>query len=169
MRLRVPRSPCGYIMSVALGVSACGSSSERSAEKRDVAAAAPRVAEHANRTGAPFDTIAAVAAFSGCYELRSATLHTVVHLQSTRSGATWWQARDVQRENTPGDWWTWAPLDSSRFEIQWGGIDGALSYLVERQSAGLAGQETVSSVNRGGSATTHSVQVRPVRCHGATS
>ena len=67
----------------------------------------------------------------------------------------------------PGAWWTWAPLDSSRFEIQWGGIDGALSYVVQRRSKGLVSQETFFSGNRGGSETTQPAQVRSASCQSA--
>ena len=125
-------------------------------------------ADQSRQPGAAVDTVALVGDLAGCYELRSATQHLVVRLLTSRSGPGWWGAHDMRGENTGGNSWTWAPLDSNHLEIQWGGIDGARSYVVHRRRDDLVGEETVYSGNRGGSATRQPVQVRQIGCPPST-
>jgi hypothetical protein len=113
------------------------------------------------------DTAAVVAQLAGCYELRSVDHRYLIHLLSSRSASTW-DARLVERENRSGDWWSWLPIDSSRFLIEWGGIDGAREYEIARQGQRLVGQETSYSGKAGGSKATRPVEVRRVSC-GATT
>ena len=125
-------------------------------------------ADRPSQSGAAVDTAAAVAHLAGCYELRGPTRRIVVRLLTSRSGPGWWGARDVRGENTPGNWWTWAPINSSQLAIEWGGIDGALSYVVRRRHGAWVGRETFHSGNNGGSTTTQPIHVRQVRCGPAT-
>lgn len=113
-----------------------------------------------------FDTSAVVTTFVGCYELRTSEHDYVVRLQGTRPMQEW-DAQLLASPNTPGNSWSWAPIDSSHFRIRWGGIDGALEYLIERDGERLVGKETFASANTR-SETARAVGVSRVSCPAPT-
>ena len=55
-------------------------------------------------------------------------------------------------ENAPGNAWHWAPLDSSRFDLEWGGIDAAMQFTVTRRDSSYTatGQRSSSGPMPGG-------------------
>lgn len=88
-----------------------------------------------------FDTAAVIATRAGCYELRTTGDSYVVRLAATRSEGEW-VARVLEQPNTGGNRWSWVPVDSTHFVVNWGGIHGASSYAVEWRGDRFAAQET---------------------------
>lgn len=113
-----------------------------------------------------FDTAAVVATRAGCYELRTNAHSYVVRLAATRRGSER-AARLLRPPNSDENDWSWAPADLTHFVVNWGGIDGALSYTIEQREDRFAGEETFYSGNTG---TQDSVpaQVKKVRCSAPT-
>jgi hypothetical protein len=85
----------------------------------------------------------------------------VVQLLITRS-TTQWDARLSAHPGRPGEW-SWAPLDSTHFSVNWGGVDGAVTYVIERHGTRLVGREVFFSGNTK-TETTVPVSVRRVNC-----
>ena len=84
-----------------------------------------RPVSRADRALISVDTSALVAQLAGCYELRTINNEYLVLLQTKRTIGEW-DARLVDRNNSPGNSWSWNPTDSAHFVVRWGGIDGAL-------------------------------------------
>ena len=102
---------------------------------------------------------------AGCYELRTSDYEYVVRLLTTRSTSEWDARLDEPR--APGGWWSWVPIDSTHLKILWVGIDGTLTYAIERQGERLGGEETFASSNTK-TETTRPVRVQRVSCAAAT-
>ena len=147
------------VVIVAAGVSMIRQS-VRAIEERQLSARLAIMA--ANTPVAQLDTAVLVGKLAGCYDLRRPDRQIVVKLLSARSGP-YWEARDAEHENRGGAWWSWAPVDSNHFYLDFGGIDGALQYEIELRRDGFAGIETFHSGNQG-TKTTQPVRVRRVVC-----
>jgi len=70
--------------------------------------------------------------------------------------------------NRPGNEWHWTPLDSTRFDLAWGGIDASMQFTVTRSASGYAatGKGESSSGPKPGSTELHP-EVRPIDCPAA--
>jgi hypothetical protein len=85
----------------------------------------------------PEAATALVPGFLGCYNLAiegGKVYH--IRLTDTRQGPTWLASSyGPGSRNAPGDQWSWTPADSTRFTLEWGGIDGAMTFTVESQAS----------------------------------
>jgi hypothetical protein len=100
----------------------------------------------------PHRDAALVPRFLGCYALDDGVGHTYrIRLTDRPIGASW-GAVESGIENAPGNAWHWAPLDSSRFDLEWGGIDAAMQFTVTRRDSSYTatGQRSSSGPMPGG-------------------
>lgn len=110
---------------------------------------------------------ALVPRFVGCYALDPGDGHRYrLQLTDTPVGQSW-RALSVGpgRANAPGNEWHWAPLDSTRFTLDWGGIDSAMEFTVTHLASGYSatGQRQWSSGPEPGTAKLHPA-VRRIEC-----
>jgi hypothetical protein len=91
----------------------------------------------ASQAAAPRADAALVPRFLGCYALDDGDGHSYrIRLTDTPAGPSW-RALSVGpgSANGPGNEWHWAALDSTRFALDWGGIDGAMEFSVTRHAS----------------------------------
>ena len=108
---------------------------------------------------------ALVPSFLGCYELTiqgGLTYH--VRLTDT-SQAQKWVATSYGpgARNAPGDQWSWMPIDSTRFTLEWGGIDSAMEFTVARGASSYAASGHTQSAGGAAPSDLHPT-VRSVAC-----
>jgi hypothetical protein len=103
----------------------------------DRPAAVPVNATSTPAAATPQAAAALVPGFLGCYEIHvDGGLVYRVRLTDTTQGPTWVASSyGSESRNAPGDQWSWAPTDSTRFTLEWGGIDGAMGFVVVRQAS----------------------------------
>jgi hypothetical protein len=95
----------------------------------------PRVAQ----APAPRADSTLVPRFLGCYALDDGDGRTYpIRLSDTRMGQ-FWVAFNVEagNGNAPGNAWHWAPIDSTRFDLEWGGVDAAMQFTVTRRKSNV--------------------------------
>lgn len=78
---------------------------------------------------------ALVSTFLGCYALDDGVGHAYrIRLTDTPVGP-YWVAVESEYGSRPGNEWHWAPLDSTQFDLEWGGIDAAMQFTVTRRDS----------------------------------
>ena len=85
--------------------------------------------------------------YAGCYRLSDSTSTYVVRLDMRRA-AKQWKAQLIRplTANRGGDSWSWVPVDSSHFRIEWDGVDGSMEYAVTRAGDGFRTVHSIYSV-----------------------
>jgi len=90
--------------------------------------------------------------FLGCYALDDGVGHMYrIRLTDTPMGPNW-VAVESGNAKAPGNEWHWAPLDSTRFDLEWGGIDAAMQFTLTRRDSSYTatGQRRSSDPTPGG-------------------
>lgn len=111
------------VLLVALAIPALAGSSERARSTSLVPRSGP-------------DSSVAIR-FVGCYLLTVTPGNSrQLRLTLRRVGANWGaQAYGFGARDVAGDSWSWAPIDTTSFRIQWGGIDGAMMFKITRRGS----------------------------------
>ena len=108
---------------------------------------------------------ALVSRFLGCYALDLGEVRSYkLRLTDTLVGQRW-VAVNVETGNRPGNEWQWAPLDSTRFYLGWGGIDASIQLTVTHRVSHYTatGKGEWASGPKPDSAELHA-KVRPIDC-----
>jgi hypothetical protein len=112
-----------------------------------------------------------VARFLGCYELDvDGGQRYQVYLTRSRMGPAWVAIRYGQdSRNAPGDQWSWAPIDSTHFRLEWGGIDSTMEFTMTRQESGYAASGRLRDSRERPSGTDLHATLRSVECPSPTA
>jgi len=145
---------CSLVLGVTLG---CTQSD------RPAAAAVANTSPPAAR---PQPQAVLVPGFLGCYELTvqgGAVYH--VRLTDSSQGPTWVASSyGPGSRNAPGDQWSWQPIDSTRFTLEWGGIDSAMEFTVVREASRYTASGQIRQTPKRPSPTDLHPTVRSVAC-----
>ena len=116
----------------------------------------------ARSVGAP--AAALIPLFVGCYELGvdSGQVYQV-YLTRSRLGPVAMRYGQDSR-NAPGDHWSWTPIDSTRFRLEWGGIDSAMEFTVVRDTSGYAASGLLRRFHGRPDSTDLHPTVRSIEC-----
>lgn len=142
-----------------------------------LAAGSPRHSADAPSAPTPYgrwtadvkDTTDLIVRFAGCYRLHvvgGSAYHIQLLTQSL--GPSSWRARSLDRTggaNTAGDTWSWAPLNTTRILISWGGIDGAMEFDLNHRTPKWTASAVFHTANNGRRSDQHlDVSVRRTTC-----
>lgn len=134
--------------------------------RSDQPAAAAVSTRSARPAAAPQPPPELVSGFLGCYELSVEGGQVYrIRLTDTNIGPSWAASSyGPGSRNAPGDQWSWTPTDSTRFTLEWGGIDSAMEFIVERRASHYtASGHLQQSPGRRGSTDLHPT-VRRIEC-----
>jgi len=120
------------------------------------------------------DTTGLVTRFAGCYRLHvvgGSAYH--IQLLTKSLGPSSWRALSLDRTrgaNTAGNSWSWAPLDTRRVLISWGGMDGAMEFELNHRNSKWTASAVFHTMNNGHRSDQHlGVSVRRISCSRAAA
>ena len=102
--------------------------------------------------------------FLGCYEIGVTDGQVYrIYLTHSKQGPVAIRYGQDSR-NAPGDQWSWAPIDSTRFRLEWGGIDSAMEFTVTRHASEYAVSGLLRSFRGRPDSTDLHPTVRSIEC-----
>lgn len=105
--------------------------------------------------------------FAGCYRLtvNRGPAYRVRLLTQSRGPAWLAQSLDSARgANTPGNEWSWMPLNTARILISWSGVDSAMEFELTRRASGWAATGILRTGNSSRSEQRMLTVVRRIQC-----